>query len=81
MTWSVLGKSDRALSLIEWVNTQALIILRGYFGQMASLKVDGSHKRPHGRIREKKDAYGDITNRLMDSWVKAPKRPRHRGAQ
>jgi hypothetical protein len=60
-------------------NTQILSILRGYLGDITSLKVKKTTRDRLGKLGNKTETYDDLLNRLMDSYSKTNRRKRTGG--
>jgi hypothetical protein len=55
-------------------NSQILSILRGYLGDITSLKVRKATRDRLGKLGNKTETYDDVLNRLMDFYEKNGKR-------
>jgi len=68
-----------AISTAFGFNTQVLSILRGYLGDITSLKVRKATRDRLAKLGNKTETYDDLLNRLMDSYSKTSRRKRTGG--
>jgi len=59
---------------VSGFNTQIFSILRGYLGDITSLKVRKATRDRLGKLGNKTETYDDVLNRLMDFYEKNGKR-------